>query len=215
MTHFFFEFNVKFTKKILGKSYLHSGLKLIFTFEIYLFEWNIDAPVCSWSGSQSLSIARGSSTPLQCDVSADPPVLRFRWYLNHTSESSGHSLPTALNLTQSSELPDRTEPGSTGYSQTAVYTPNSRFDYGNLLCMAENSLGSQSQPCLFQILPAGKKLIKILLFCKNNLLKLIDNRFSTCKNNFFILSKNSSFTNAVNVTIYVSYLWKVYCKNVI
>lgn len=37
-----------------------------------------------------------------------------------------------------------------------VYTPKSERDYGTLACWGKNSIGKQIEPCLFQVVPAGK-----------------------------------------------------------
>ena len=34
------------------------------------------------------------------------------------------------------------------------YIPRTMLDYGTLLCWAENNTGSQSQPCVFHLIPA-------------------------------------------------------------
>lgn len=36
------------------------------------------------------------------------------------------------------------------------YTPKTERDYGTLACWGKNSIGKQSEPCLFQVVPAGK-----------------------------------------------------------
>lgn len=40
-------------------------------------------------------------------------------------------------------------------SSIASYTPESESDYGTLYCYARNSVGSQIDPCVFTIIPAG------------------------------------------------------------
>lgn len=37
-----------------------------------------------------------------------------------------------------------------------IYTPKTERDYGTLACWGKNSIGKQSDPCLFQVVPAGK-----------------------------------------------------------
>jgi hypothetical protein len=37
-----------------------------------------------------------------------------------------------------------------------IYTSKGERDYGTLACWATNSIGKQTEPCLFQIVPAGK-----------------------------------------------------------
>jgi hypothetical protein len=36
------------------------------------------------------------------------------------------------------------------------FKPQSEHDYGTMLCWGINSIGVQSEPCAFQIIPAGK-----------------------------------------------------------
>lgn len=38
------------------------------------------------------------------------------------------------------------------------FTPKNERDYGTLACYGKNSIGKQSEPCLFQVVPAGKRL---------------------------------------------------------
>lgn len=38
----------------------------------------------------------------------------------------------------------------------ATYSPRSRIGYGLLYCMAENSVGTQRDPCIFTIMEAGR-----------------------------------------------------------
>ena len=38
------------------------------------------------------------------------------------------------------------------------YVPRTEMDYGSVLCWASNSVGRQSQPCVFHIVPAGEYL---------------------------------------------------------
>ncbi|XP_055382645.1 uncharacterized protein LOC129612864 isoform X2 [Condylostylus longicornis] len=37
-----------------------------------------------------------------------------------------------------------------------IYTPKSERDYGTLACYAKNTIGRQTDPCLFQVVPAAK-----------------------------------------------------------
>lgn len=43
----------------------------------------------------------------------------------------------------------------------ATYKPRTENDYGQLLCVARNSIGKQETPCIFQVVP-GKFIAKIL-----------------------------------------------------
>lgn len=39
------------------------------------------------------------------------------------------------------------------------FTPKSERDYGALACYGRNSIGKQTEPCLFQVVPAGKFIL--------------------------------------------------------
>lgn len=45
-----------------------------------------------------------------------------------------------------------------------IYTPKTERDYGTLACWGKNSIGKQSEPCLFQVVPAGKYIHKNILY---------------------------------------------------
>ena len=40
-------------------------------------------------------------------------------------------------------------------SSVVAYTPQSHLDFGSLLCWAMNDVGSQREPCVFQVVPAA------------------------------------------------------------
>lgn len=52
-----------------------------------------------------------------------------------------------------------------GGSSVATYTPDAETDYGTLLCWGRNEIGSQAVPCVFHIVPAGKRSCLLLLKC--------------------------------------------------
>lgn len=37
-----------------------------------------------------------------------------------------------------------------------LYVPKNERDFGTLACWAKNSIGKQTEPCLFQVVPAGE-----------------------------------------------------------
>lgn len=52
-----------------------------------------------------------------------------------------------------------------------IYTPKTERDYGTLACWGKNSIGKQSEPCLFQVVPAGKYFnwyCETLLLCASS-----------------------------------------------
>ena len=46
--------------------------------------------------------------------------------------------------------------GVSGTESRVNYTPMTELDYGTLLCWANNSIGTQDHPCVFQIVAAGQ-----------------------------------------------------------
>ncbi|KAL2714019.1 nephrin-like [Vespula squamosa] len=78
---------------------------------------------------------------LVCEVEANPTTVTFHWTFN----SSGD-----LN-----DIP------STKYTSESTisrlnYTPSTDMDYGTLGCWASNVVGQSKQPCLYQVIAAGR-----------------------------------------------------------
>lgn len=78
---------------------------------------------------------------LVCEVEASPTSVTFHWTFN----SSGD-----LN-----DIPS-TKYTNEGTSSRLNYTPSSDMDYGTLGCWASNVVGPSKQPCLYQVIAAGK-----------------------------------------------------------
>lgn len=55
----------------------------------------------------------------------------------------------AVDIPQAHVTSDRTR-------STASYTPMTELDYGTLLCWGSNDQGTQLEPCVYHIVPAGK-----------------------------------------------------------
>uniref|UniRef100_A0ABD2XEZ8 Ig-like domain-containing protein n=1 Tax=Trichogramma kaykai TaxID=54128 RepID=A0ABD2XEZ8_9HYME len=101
------------------------------------------APVCKEDRIVVVGASRGESLKIACRVEADPPILSFRWKFNN----SGETLEVSTKRFS-------VEP-SKGLS-VLTYVPNTELDYGTLSCWAENVVGIQAKPCLFQLVAAGK-----------------------------------------------------------
>ncbi|XP_050526353.1 nephrin isoform X2 [Daktulosphaira vitifoliae] len=99
------------------------------------------APGCRTDHVLVLGASRGESLDVLCEVDADPPAKRFKWKFNNSGEIIGID-------------PERYTSNST--SSVLKYTPVADLDYGTLSCWAENGVGHQSIPCLFQMVAAGK-----------------------------------------------------------
>ncbi|XP_075548263.1 neural cell adhesion molecule 2-like isoform X2 [Dermacentor variabilis] len=96
-------------------------------------------PKCREKQKTVYHVARHEITKVTCDVEADPPDVRFTWRFNSSLES--------LDIVAFNQSGPR--------SSSAFYTPRRKADYGALLCIASNSLGQGSTPCVFNIVPAG------------------------------------------------------------
>ena len=44
------------------------------------------------------------------------------------------------------------------------FMPKSSKDYGNLYCIGENAIGTQEEPCIFNIVPTGKSILPPIPF---------------------------------------------------
>jgi len=98
------------------------------------------APVCVSQG-QSVRVTKGEETQIVCQVEAYPTPTNFKWQFNTSTEL--RPIPPGSIITDNTH-------------SVAHYTPRSEMDYGSLLCWGHNSLGLQSEPCVFAVLPAGK-----------------------------------------------------------
>ena len=100
-------------------------------------------------------VSRNEQIRIRCEVDAEPSNgLTFRWTLNTSgSETSSEWASFTVNATTS----------------IATYRPENSLDYGTLACVAQNSIGSQSEPCIYNVVPAGK--IKVEFVLKRSLVR--------------------------------------------
>ncbi|XP_076047885.1 neural cell adhesion molecule 2-like isoform X2 [Oratosquilla oratoria] len=97
-------------------------------------------PECMMDQPTVLAVGRGEQVNISCRVASNPPRATFYWRLNGSERIQ--SLPGV----------------STAWGHLASSYPfigTSEKDYGNLLCWANNSIGEQEKPCVFQMIPAG------------------------------------------------------------
>ena len=87
-----------------------------------------------------IGASRSESLEIVCEVDADPPADSFRWKFNNSGET----------LDVGSE-----RFSSNGSVSVLRYTPVADLDYGTLSCWAQNSIGLQVMPCVFQLIAAG------------------------------------------------------------
>ncbi|XP_068238624.1 uncharacterized protein [Palaemon carinicauda] len=98
-------------------------------------------PVCASEQRQHHSVGKLENAEIYCKVDANPPVVSFRWTFNNTAE--------AIDVPEGRFVVVGTE-------SRVNYTPMNELDYGTLLCWANNSIGLQQRPCVFQIMATGK-----------------------------------------------------------
>nr|XP_023023742.1 nephrin-like [Leptinotarsa decemlineata] len=103
----------------------------------------LHAPTCKYDKIIIVGASRGESVDIVCEIESDPPAKSYRWKFNN----SGETLDVAA---------ERFAKTSNGSFSILRYTPVSELDYGSLSCWASNSVGHQIDPCVFQLVAAGK-----------------------------------------------------------
>ncbi|XP_011051414.1 PREDICTED: uncharacterized protein LOC105144270 isoform X5 [Acromyrmex echinatior] len=98
-------------------------------------------PVCQHGQTKVFGVARQETARIPCELEANPPEVSFTWKFNNTME--------AVDIPQAHVTSDRTR-------STASYTPMTELDYGTLLCWGSNDQGTQLEPCVYHIVPAGR-----------------------------------------------------------
>ncbi|XP_067143673.1 neural cell adhesion molecule 2-like [Centruroides vittatus] len=96
------------------------------------------APVCKPGQKTLYGSLLHSAVRILCEVEADPADVTFRWQFNNTSG----------NL---EALTSR----STGTRSVVNYIPRTEHDFGTLYCRGKNSVGLQTEPCTYTVIPAG------------------------------------------------------------
>ncbi|XP_069951905.1 nephrin-like isoform X2 [Cherax quadricarinatus] len=99
------------------------------------------APVCSPGQVTSYAVERYEDAEVTCSVEANPVQKSFQWTFNNTADA----IDVPRGRFTSSSNPS-----------VITYTPMTSLDYGTLLCWAFNEIGTQREPCVFHIVPAGK-----------------------------------------------------------
>ncbi|XP_076762812.1 protein turtle homolog B isoform X3 [Xylocopa sonorina] len=97
-------------------------------------------PVCHQDQVKVFGVARQETARIPCELDANPPEVTFTWKFNNTME--------AIDIPQAHVTSERTR-------STASYTPMTELDYGTLLCWGTNDQGTQLEPCVYHIVPAG------------------------------------------------------------
>ncbi|XP_077283137.1 neural cell adhesion molecule 2-like [Arctopsyche grandis] len=118
-------------------------------------------PYCRKGQQVVYNIARNEEAKISCELLANPQEsVRFMWKFNN-SELLSTVLPTSkiVAYNTGNNMITRNDAFVPGYSyatSVASYTPKNSSDYGTLMCIGTNSVGTQFMPCVFHIVPAGK-----------------------------------------------------------
>lgn len=99
-------------------------------------------PICAQGQEASYRVPLNKRAEIVCQVMSDPDNdLTFHWLFNTSRE--------IIDIQQSQTRVN-------GTRSIVDYIPRTDMDYGSLLCWAENSVGKQTEPCVFQLLPANR-----------------------------------------------------------
>ncbi|CAH2098686.1 unnamed protein product [Euphydryas editha] len=100
-------------------------------------------PRCKSEQAVTIRAGRGETVEIVCDLDANPKgPITYQWWFNNTTHSK-----IELNTSIAQEH---------GRLGRYLYTVNTSGDYGAVQCTGTNSVGQQSDSCLFLILPAEK-----------------------------------------------------------
>lgn len=130
-----------------------------------------DKPVCKPNQKYIYGVAKEENAQVICEVDAFPAPGSFEWVFNHTTKPIPEGRYTAVDNRKGISI--------------LTFSPQTELDYGILMCYAHNAVGKQADPCIFHIIPAGRRAKERKLFrrefffCDGKFLNLIDLRRST------------------------------------
>ena len=97
--------------------------------------------MCSPGQVITYAVGRYEDAEVTCQVDANPRQQSFQWTFNNTADTI--------------DVPQGRFTSSITHS-IITYSPMTSLDYGTLLCWATNEIGTQREPCVFHIVPAGE-----------------------------------------------------------
>ncbi|XP_061400254.1 synaptogenesis protein syg-2-like, partial [Musca vetustissima] len=123
------------------------------------------APVCSTNTLVVIGASLEEAVLIPCRVNSDPPEIEFEWTFSSSGEHfavpSAHYATIQETTTTTGDIHRTIVESNDTHFETYVetvseliYTPKGERDYGTLACWGRNSIGKQSEPCLFQVVPA-------------------------------------------------------------
>ena len=100
-----------------------------------------DEPVCKEGQESVYYVALNKRVDVKCEVMSHPDKdLTYHWLFNTSHE--------IIDIQQS-------DIKVMGSASLVRYIPRTIHDYGSLLCWADNYVGRQADPCVFQLLPVS------------------------------------------------------------
>lgn len=99
--------------------------------------------MCKGEQKTTYGAARNELVKIFCELESDPVEIAFKWRFNNSKE-----------LISSSNV------HTDGTRSCVTVVPHSEEDYGPIICWGKNSIGLQREPCVFQLIPAGKNFLR-------------------------------------------------------
>ena len=102
-----------------------------------------DKPRCVHTSPLTVAVSKTSTNLIPCDCQGFPKATTFRWVLNNSRiEETLRQKSSTLTLRQAKLIHRAGEK-----------------DMGSLRCWATNSVGESEEPCIFQLVAAGKNKV--------------------------------------------------------
>jgi len=128
-----------------------------------------DAPTCTPNNGVNKSaqrvvygVAKKETVTIACHVQANPAPTEYRWSFNNTISSIATGGGGAGSVSAGSLIKQRftgignLAGSSSNSSRVLTYAPRTDFDYGTVECWARNRVGTQTHPCVYHVIAAGK-----------------------------------------------------------
>ncbi|XP_022645893.1 uncharacterized protein LOC111243887 isoform X2 [Varroa destructor] len=125
-------------------------------------------PRCMPGQRQVYGAAKNEAVRLSCELESDPEEVTFKWKTRTTKRVISFAPYSASNASPNNASDDdRTIPDanlnldthgavvSNGTRSWLTLIPRSEEDYGTVICWGKNTIGTQKEPCMFTLIPAG------------------------------------------------------------
>lgn len=99
---------------------------------------------------QVVGALKHETISLVCGIQSKPAPTNFHWTFNNSGEL------VDVPSTRYSQVETVRSLTNQWHGSRLNYTPSTEMDYGTVACWARNRVGRQKNPCLFQIIVAGR-----------------------------------------------------------